>query len=133
MRSKLEEKVASQLDDNNIEYKYEDKYDKLRYTTPAVGHIYTPDFSIRTRSGKHIFIEAKGAWDYQDRYKHLLIKQQHPEQDIRFVFERAGQRIRKGSKTTYRDICDGRGRRIFKGVTWKYGDKGIIPPEWLDE
>lgn len=133
MRSKLEEQIARQLKDNNIEYKYEDRYDKLRYTIPAMGHVYTPDFSIRTRSGKRIVIEAKGIWDYQDRYKHLLIKQQHPTEDIRFVFQRAGCRIRKGSKTTYRDVCNGRARGIFKGVTWKYGDKGLIPKEWLDE
>lgn len=133
MRSKLEEDVARQLDDNNIEYTYEDKNDKLKYTVPSMGHTYTPDFSIRTRSGKCLLIEAKGIWDYQDRYKHYLLRQQHPGREIRFIFGRSKSPIRKGSRTTYRDICEGRGRGIFKGIKWKYGDKGLIPPEWLEE
>ena len=132
-RSKLEALVAEQLDLNNIEYTYEDKETKIDYTKPAIKRSYLPDFLIRSKSGKYIYVEAKGIWDYDDRYKHCLIRQQHPELDIRFVFQRAGQRIRKGSKTTYKDICDGRGKGIFKDVVWKYGTGGIIPKEWLDE
>ena len=131
-RSKLEALVAEQLDLNNIEYTYEDTNTKIKYVKPAINRSYLPDFLIRSKSGKHIYVEAKGIWDYNDRYKHLLIRQQHPEYDIRFVFQRAKQRIRKGSKTTYRDICEGHGRGIFKGVTWHYSDNGIIPREWFN-
>lgn len=79
-----------------------------------------------------MYIETKGIWAYDDRYKHYLIRCQHPELDIRFVFTRSKSRISKGSKTTYRDICEGRGRGVFRGVTWKYADK-TIPKEWLNE
>ena len=52
--------------------------------------------------------------------------------DLRFVFTRSKAKINKNSKTTYADICEGRGRGPFKGVTWLYADKRI-PDEWLQE
>lgn len=131
-RSKLEERVAEQMDSLGVQYEYENKENKIEYIIPASKHTYLPDFTIFTKTGKRIFIEPKGIWDYSDRYKHRLIKQQHPEHDIRFIFQRSKQRIRKGSKTTYRDICNGCGRGIFRGVTWKYSDK-LIPEEWFEE
>ena len=131
LRSKLEVKVEDQLIAQGIDYEYEPSDKKISYVVPAMGHTYLPDFAIRRTDGGFIYVEAKGIWDYDDRYKHLLIKQQQPELDIRFVFQRAGQRIRKGSKTTYRDICEGNGRGIFKGITWKYSDTGRVPEEWF--
>tara|TARA_R110000772_G_scaffold184459_4_gene295480 strand:+ start:5421 stop:5822 length:402 start_codon:yes stop_codon:yes gene_type:complete len=133
MRSKLEERVDAQLKQQGIEYEYEPKDGKLAYRVPASDHKYLPDFVITTRSGKRIILEPKGIWDLADRRKHLLLRQQLPENDIRFVFQNAKQKIRKGSKTTYASICEGLGRPPFKGVTWQYSDKGIIPQEWLDE
>jgi hypothetical protein len=129
-RSGLERDISSYLKKKNIPFTYEE--DRLRYVVPASNHIYTPDFKITTKSGKEMYIEAKGKWDYTDRYKHLLIRQAHPDIDIRFVFSNPRQRIRKGSKTTYADICEGNGRAPFKGVTWKYA-KGTIPSSWLNE
>lgn len=133
MRSKLEVKVAEQMDKLGVQYLYEDKESTIKYSVPATLHRYLPDFVIQRSDGGLLLLEAKGIWDYKDRYKHLLIRQQHPELDIRFVFQRAKQRIRKGSKTTYRDICEGRGTSVFKDVTWKYGDGGLIPNEWFEE
>ena len=69
-------------------------------------------------------IETKGRWTTEDRKKHLLIKDQHPELDIRFVFQNPKGKIRKGSKTTYADYCD------KHGILW--ADKEI-PNEWLLE
>lgn len=131
-RSGLEENVAKDLDKKKISYDYEPSYGKIVYSVPATTHTYTPDFYITTKSGKQTIIETKGIWDYDDRYKHLLIKQQHPHLDVRFVFTRSKSRIRKGSKTTYADICNGLGRGPFKGVNWLYADK-IIPRDWLEE
>ncbi len=132
-RSGLEQKVAEQMDSLGVKYEYENNETKIKYSIPAHQASYLPDFLLQLPSGRRIYVEAKGIWDYKDRYKHLLIRRQHPEHDIRFVFQRAGQRIRKGSATTYRDICEGRGRGLFKGITWKYGDKGLIPEEWLED
>lgn len=131
-RSGLESRISQELTDLGVVYQYEPKEGKIGYTRPATDHEYTPDFIIETKSGKKLIVETKGIWDYADRTKHLLIKEQHPDLDIRFVFSRSKARIRKGSPTTYADICEGRGRGPFKGVTWKYADKKI-PEEWLNE
>ncbi len=131
-RSGLEKEVAQQLRKNKVPYKYEPSDGKLTYTIPAKNASYLPDFYITTKSGKTIIIECKGIWVYVDRYKHLLIRQTHPELDIRFVFSNPRSKIRKGSKTTYADICEGKGKGQFKGVTWQYAAKKI-PKSWLNE
>jgi len=129
-RSGLEDNNAKLLKKKKVPFTYEIL--KIEYIEPASNHIYTPDFVITTKSGKTILIETKGIWIYEDRYKHLLIRQQRPDLDIRFVFTRSKCRIAKTSKTTYADICNGLGRREFKGVTWQYADK-TIPSNWLLE
>ena len=58
----------------------------------------------------------------EDRKKHLLIKKQHPDLDIRIVFQSAKGKIRKGSKTTYADFCD------KHGIVWAEKE---IPKSWL--
>ena len=130
-RSGLEETTAKDLKSKGIKFEYETV--KIPYTHPATNHTYTPDFVVTTKSGKTIFVETKGIWDSKDRMKHLLIREQHPELDIRFVFTRSKTKISKASSTTYADICEGRAKRKpLKGVTWKYADKSI-PEEWLNE
>jgi predicted nuclease of restriction endonuclease-like RecB superfamily len=131
-KSGLENETELDLQERGISFEYEPSWGKIQYTVPAKEHTYTPDFYITTKSGKQIIVETKGLWDAQDREKHRLIKEQHPELDIRFVFSRSKAKIRKNSKTTYADICEGRGRKPFKGLTWLYADKKI-PQEWLEE
>jgi hypothetical protein len=129
-RSGIEKEIAKQLKKAKVPYTYE-KF-KINYKYPEESRLYTPDFKIITRSGKEIIIEVKGIWIYSDRYKHLLVRRQYPELDIRFVFSRSKTRISKVSKTTYADICNGEGRGAFKDVIWKFSDKKI-PKEWLNE
>ena len=129
-RSGLEDKNAEYLKAMGTKFSYETL--KLKYTEPASDHTYTPDFLITTKSGKTIIIETKGIWAFKDRLKHLLVREQHPELDIRFVFTRSKSKISKASKTTYANICDGLGRGKFKGMKWIYADK-LIPAEWLQE
>ena len=117
-RSGLEENVSNQLISQGVGFSYEPKDRKIAYVIPSSNHSYLPDFYVTTKSGKEIIIEAKGIWDFKDRQKHLLIRRAHPDLDIRFVFSNARAKIRKGSKTTYADICEGRGTGMFKGVTW---------------
>tara|TARA_R110000868_G_scaffold118109_4_gene313459 strand:+ start:6537 stop:6938 length:402 start_codon:yes stop_codon:yes gene_type:complete len=116
-RSGLEEVVDSTLKQRNIDGEYEKH--KIKYTIPATDHTYTPDF----RLPNGIFVETKGRFVVEDRKKHVLIKKQHPELDIRFVFQNSKNKIRKGSPTTYADWC------IKHGFI--YADK-TIPQEWLD-
>lgn len=131
-KSGLENDTAKELKEKGIKFEYEPSWGKISYEVPAKICSYSPDFYITTKTGKQIIVETKGLWTAEDREKHRLIKVQQPELDIRFVFTRSKAKIRKGSKTSYADICEGRGRGPFKGLTWKYADKKI-PQEWLDE
>ena len=74
-------------------------------------------------------MEAKGAFNSADRKKHKLIKEQHPELDIRFIFSNSKTKIGKKSLTTYGKWCD-----LFK---FKYhciqSTKQPFPQEWLKE
>lgn len=117
-RSGLEESVDTLLKQSGIDGQYEQH--KVLYTIPISYHEYTPDF----RLPNGIFVETKGRFVIEDRKKHVLIKQQHPELDIRFVFQNSKNKIRKGSPTTYADWCKKHG--------FLYADK-TIPQEWLDE
>lgn len=89
----------------------------IQYVIPASVRKYTPDFTLPNG----IIVETKGKFETADRAKHALIKQQHPELDIRFVFQRPSDRISKGSKTTYAKWCEDHG---FKWAT------KLIPISW---
>lgn len=117
-RSGLEDVVAQQLRVLGIEPEYEEH--RIAFIRPARGSKYTPDF----RLPNGIFIETKGRFVTDDRQKHILIKQQHPEYDIRFVFSNSRDRISKTSKTTYADWCVKNG--------FKFADK-LIPKDWINE
>lgn len=126
-RSGLEKKVADQLDDAGVPYAYE--AEKLHFTIPAFGAKYTPDFRL---GNTNIFIEAKGAFGNgrrtegaEARHRLLLVREQHPDKDIRIVFERASTKIYKGSKTSQGDWASSH--------NFKWADKGTVPPEWLEE
>jgi len=117
-RSGLEEDIDRSLKSRGVSGEYEQH--KISYSKPATNHTYTPDFKLPNG----IFIETKGRFVLADRQKHILIKSQHPELDIRFVFQNANNKIRKGSKTTYADWC-------VKN-NFIYSNKEI-PNSWLNE
>jgi len=117
-RSGFEHKVADQLTEAKIIYQYEKTV--IKYIKPQTNHTYTIDFTLPNG----ILVETKGRWVLEDRKKHLLIKQQHPELDIRIVFQNSKGKIRKGSKTTYADFCD------KNGIVW--ADKEI-PAAWYSK
>ena len=112
-RSGLEQDNAKHLKRNGVAFEYEKK--KIPYVPKP--KTYTPDFVL----GNGVIIETKGRFTASDRAKHLLIKQQHPDLDIRFVFTNARQRISKRSKTTYADWCDKHG--------FMYAEC-LVPKEW---
>jgi hypothetical protein len=117
-RSGLEDKVAKQLSDLGVEYEYEKL--KISYEVHE-SRKYTPDFVILHNG---IIVETKGRFLGADRKKHLLIKEQHPEKDIRFVFSNSKAKLSKGSPTSYADWCN------KHGFLW--ADK-LIPEDWLKE
>ena len=118
-RSKLEAVVNQQLVDSGITFSYEGKLNKIKYVKPITNHTYLADFLLKNG----IIIEAKGFFDSDDRKKHLYIKDQYPELDIRFLFMNANNKLRKGSPTSYAKWCD---KNKFE-----WADK-VIPQEWLD-
>lgn len=117
-RSGLEEQISEQLVGLGVDGEYEKH--TINYVKPASNHKYTPDFKLPNG----IFVETKGRFTTEDRKKHLLIKQQYTDLDIRFVFQNSKNRIRKGSKTTYADWCIKHG--------YIFADKEI-PSSWLME
>lgn len=114
-RSGLEDRISKQLKSLSVPVKYEEF--KIKYQVNEV-RTYTPDFELPNG----IIIESKGRFVVADRKKHLLIKKQHPDLDIRFVFSNSRAKINKGSKTTYGMWCDKHG--------FLYADK-LIPEEWI--
>lgn len=130
-KSKLEKNNAKLLEEKGIKFFYEPAQGKIKYIIPASIHSYTPDFWI-PKEGGWIVIETKGIWEYTDRLKHVWIKTQYPNLDLRFVFSNSRSKTSKGAKQTYADICEGRGRGIFRGLKWQYADKRI-PEAWLTE
>lgn len=116
LRSSLEDRVVASILEHGAEFEYESF--KLVYTkAPSV---YTPDLILPNG----IIIEVKGYFDADDRSKHLLIKEQYPMLDLRFVFQLSSKKINKASTTTYADWCDKHG--------FKYHD-GTIPQSWFKE
>lgn len=117
-RSGLEDKVSKQLEAKNVKFDYE--MWKIPYIVPASNHVYTPDFLLPNG----IFVETKGLWESDDRKKHLLIREQYPELDIRLVFSSSRTKIYKGSPTSYGEFCEKHGIQ--------FADK-LIPVSWLKE
>ncbi len=117
-KSGLEENISTQIESKGIIVQYESE--KIPYIVPATQHTYNPDF----RLPNGIIVETKGRFVAADRKKHQLVKEQHPELDIRFVFSNSKNKISKNSKTTYGMWCEKNG--------YKYADKEI-PEEWFLE
>lgn len=120
-RSGLEDTIAKQIEEAELPLIYEQE--RVDYIVPARPAKYTPDFKL-PKQGGFFYVETKGRWVTADRQKHLLIKKQHPDLDIRFVFSNQNAKLYKGSPTTYAAYCDKHG--------FKYAHK-VIPDEWLRE
>ena len=121
-RSGLEAKVADQINQAGLPVLFET--DKVSYGVPQRSAKYTPDFKLPKKDGGFIYIETKGIWTVQDRQKHILIKEQSPSLDIRFVFSNQRAKLYKGSPTTYAAYCEKHG--------WQYAHRWI-PDHWLAE
>jgi hypothetical protein len=116
-RSGLEIKVKDHLKEKKVKFKYEAikiEWEDLMYRT------YTPDFLLPNG----IIVEVKGRFTSDDRRKHIAVKKQHPDLDIRFVFENSRRKLSKGAKNTYATWCE---KNKFL-----YADR-VIPEEWLKE
>lgn len=117
-RSTLEERVQLNLNARGIEYEYEPC--KLPYT---VTRNYIPDLKIGD-----IYVEVKGYFRQDAQRKMRSVKEQHPELDIRFLFQRAsstlqGAKKRKdGTKMTCAEWAEKH--------NFTYAEE-IIPDDWF--
>ena len=94
-RSKLELKFEEILLENKAEYDYE--VTVIPYTVPESQHKYTVDWTLLNGP----FIETKGYLsDHQERNKYVLLKQQYPDLDLRFVFDNPNK-LCGGTKMTH--------------------------------
>lgn len=133
-RSGLETGLADWLRAREVEFEYEQSV--VRYQVPPRMARYTPDFVLPNG----IVIETKGQFVSADRRKHLLIREQQPELDIRFVFSNANARIGKKSETRYSDWCSGKNPmhyvfHYYQAPSPAQARKGLpwFPLEWLEE
>jgi|TARA_R100000654_G_scaffold15429_1_gene32813 hypothetical protein len=113
----LEYSIAIKLHTIKANFEYETvkiQWQDLCYRT------YKPDFIL----DNGIIIEAKGHFTAAHRRKHIEVKKQHPNLDIRFVFGNSKNKLYKGSNTTYAQWCVEQG--------FLYHDR-IIPEAWLKE
>lgn len=118
-RSGLEVKNAAHFEAHGFPVHYEAA--RVKYTVPARIASYSPDFPM-TWNG--IVIETKGVFSTSDRQKHILLKNEHPDLEIRFVFSNPNSRISKQSSTTYSAWCDKHG--------FQYA-KSLVPVAWMKE
>ena len=116
-RSGLEDVISKDLKKRGVDFGYETVKIKWQLIESKT---YTPDFILPNG----IIIESKGRFVPDDRKKHLKVREQNPELDIRFVFSNSRNKIRKGSKTTYAMWCEKN--------NFKYADKRI-PDEWINK
>ena len=80
---------------------------------------YKPDFILPNG----IIIEAKGWFKTEDQRKHKLIKAQHPEIDIRFVFQRLKSKVQGGRFT-----C----QEWSEKYDFQFAES-IVPNSWIHE
>lgn len=118
-RSKSEERVAGHLNDLGVAYLYEPKAAKVSYKIERTA-LYLPDFLLLD---SNIILEVKGYLSPSDRSKYIRIKTSNPDVDIRFVFDRASNKLNKDSKTTYAEWA------TKHGFLWC---EKIIPPTWIE-
>lgn len=119
LKGTFEERVIGKLEEQGVPYEYEPH--KLEY---FVERSYIPDLKIGD-----VYVELKGYFRQDAQRKMKAVKSQHPDLDIRFLFQRAsspvqGAKKRKdGSKMCCAEWAD------RYGFQWAEGER--IPKEWL--
>lgn len=116
-RSNSEYNTALVLHKHKIEFEYEAMDIAYEWREDKV---YIPDFILPNG----IILEVKGRFMLEDRKKHLFIRAQFPEHDIRFVFDNPNRKLYKGGKMTYGDWCN-----KYDFLFCKQGEG--IPKEWF--
>ena len=120
LKQTFEQKVMSNLTAQGVEFEFEPH--SLPY---SVTRDYIPDLLIG-----EMYIEIKGYFRQDAQRKMRAVKKQHPEKDIRFLFQRAdatiqGAKKRKdGTKMTCREWAERYG--------FQYAQGEEIPEQWIN-
>lgn len=93
-------------------------------------HTYTCDFVITKSDGGLMFIESKGYFKPKDRTKHVALKKQYPDIDLRILFSSNGK---VSSKTSYAQWAEKQGIGYYCLSTKEKKEGSFIPEEWLAE
>lgn len=94
-RSKLELRFEDILKEMEVAYGYE--VTKIPYKIPESSHYYIVDWSLENG----LLIETKGYLsDHAERRKYVLLKEQYPDLDLRFVFDNPNK-LCGGTKMTH--------------------------------
>ena len=123
LKNPLEDAVAEQIRkryDPQKKRPLDHCYEKYTVSYEVPHGVYKPDFVLPNG----IILEVKGFFEPADRTKHLLIKEQYPDLDIRFIFTNSKTRLNPTSKTSYADWCRKNG--------FLYADRRV-PEAWLSE
>jgi len=117
----FEKRVIDKLTERGVEFKYEPH--SLPYT---VERLYIPDLLVGD-----IYIEMKGYLRADSARKMKAVKAQHPELDIRFLFQRASSPIQNAKKRKDgTKMCCAEWAEKY-GFLWAEGE--VIPEEWINE
>jgi Phage endonuclease I len=115
-RSKFEKRVYENAKGRKLVY--EPQSPTINYNTVAR---YIPDFDL----GNGVLVECKGYFDSRSRGKMARVKKQNPSLDIRFLFQRANNRISKSPNSmTYAQWAN------KHGFPWAEGD--CVPEDWFN-
>jgi len=115
-RSKFEKKIYENRGEHELQYEPATPF--ISYVTTAR---YIPDFDL----GNGVLVEAKGYFDSKARGKMSRVRKQNPTLDIRFLFQRANNRITKSPNSMmYWQWAE---KHRFP---WAEGEK--IPEKWYD-
>lgn len=136
-KSRIEQTVGKQLLSLKIPFEYETN--SFGYTVKnthgycadcgspnsVVDRSYTPDFFLPNG----VIIECKGKFTATERKKHVAMREQHPDLDLRILFQQNSylqKKQHRGDKSKrYGDWCDS------KDIKWACGIR--LPEEWLEE
>lgn len=111
-RSNFEDEVAQDLKDRGVAFEYE--REGYKYLLPE--RTYTPDFFL----ANGVIIEVKGRLTPDDRRKHIAMREQYPDLDIRFLFW-TDNKLSARAKMRYSGWCERHG--------FEYAFKEV-PDEW---
>jgi len=140
MASKSEVMFAKQCDEMGIPWDYESEFFMWNPPPPKPKR-YTPDFPVPTKAGGIIYLEYKGYLrNAAEKLKMTSMKKQHPELDIRFVFEKANkpmlgaQKRKDGTKQTHAQWAESYGFPWMQfNPRQKKTLKECMPKSWLKE